>query len=95
VIPDILTFIRGDSNGDEKIDISDSLSTFNYLFRGQQDVPSCYDAADANDSGAIDISDGVYTLNYLFSGDSSPPEPHPEPGPDPTSDSMTCLTIGS
>ncbi len=59
--------IRGDSNGDQKIDISDPIHVLNYLFAGGK-APSCTPAADANADSKLDISDAVTTLSYLFSG---------------------------
>jgi hypothetical protein len=59
-------FIRGDANGDGKVDISDAYVVLN-SFNGAQPIP-CMDAADANDDGVVDISDSVFTLNFLFNG---------------------------
>ena len=85
-------FRRGDSNDDEKLDISDAVATLNHLFGGGSQ-PACRDSADANDDGVTDISDPVYLLNFLFAGESpSPPSPGPEAcGPDPTTDTLDCL----
>jgi hypothetical protein len=60
-------FARGDANGDEKIDISDPVYTFGYLFIGTEE-PTCMESADANDDDTVDLSDGVYTLSYLYTG---------------------------
>ncbi|MBI4604171.1 MAG: hypothetical protein HY721_19610 [Planctomycetes bacterium] len=69
IAPDIITFLRADSNGDGKVDISDPLATLADLFfgLGVRRI-ACYDAADADDSGAIDLSDAVFTLQHLFLG---------------------------
>jgi hypothetical protein len=89
VQPDVVFFIRGDSNADGRVDISDPVSMLGYLFRGG--VPlRCYEAADANDDGKVDVSDPVYTLNYLFLGDDPPPAPFPESGKDLTDDGISC-----
>ena len=40
-------FIRGDSNVDESVDISDAVNIILYLFAGLP-APRCSDAADAN-----------------------------------------------
>ncbi len=84
------TFLRGDSNADGAIDISDSMLTLDYLFLGGS-VPTCQDAADANDDGRLDISDGVHVLSFLFAGSAAIPAPYPVPGLDPTPDSLGCL----
>jgi hypothetical protein len=94
VIPDIVTFVRGDANGDETIDISDPQRTLNHLFLGLG-PPACYDAADANDDGTLNIADAIFSLAYLFSGGRPLPPPFPEVGADPTADGMGCLHAGS
>ena len=83
-------FLRGNSNGDDTIDIADPIHTLTYLFLGG-DPPDCLDAADSNDSGDVDISDPVYTLGYLFLGGTAPLPPGPDiAGPDPTPDPLDC-----
>src|SRR5688572_10672024 len=83
-------FLRGNSNGDDRIDIADPIHTLTYLFLGG-DSPDCIDAADSNDSGGVDISDPVYTLGYLFLGGPEPPAPGPDiAGSDPTGDPLDC-----
>jgi hypothetical protein len=83
-------FVRGDSNSDADLDISDAIFTLNFLFLGG-DVPLCEDSADATDDGIIDISDGVRVVDFLFSGGRPPPLPYPEAGQDPTPDTLGCL----
>ena len=90
VLPEISTFVRGDSNGDQKIDVADPIRTLGWLFVGLE-RPACYDAADADDSGAIDIADAVGTLNHLFAGGPPLPMPHPDAGEDPTPDDFGCV----
>ena len=83
-------FVRGDSNDDGLVDISDAVAVLLYLFEGAA-TPSCPDAADGDDSGAIDLTDSVYVLQYLFSQGPQPPAPFPLPGADPTpSDPFGC-----
>lgn len=77
-------FLRGDSNGDGGIDISDPINTLIHLF--VQDVPIASDAADANDDNAVNMADAMYTLNYLFGGGDHPEAPFPGLGLDPTPD---------
>ena len=76
-------FIRGDSNGDGTLDMSDALHTFSYLYLGGP-ASSCMAAADANDDEVVDISDGVGTLNSLFVSSTPLPPPGSEAGVDPT-----------
>ncbi len=62
------SFLRGDSNVDGAVNISDAVNLLDWLFRGQGSVEACLDAADFNDDGAVDISDPVATLMFLFVG---------------------------
>jgi len=80
-------FVRGDSNGDGRGDLSDAIFTLSWLFTGGP-TPPCLDAADANDVGTIDLSDPIFFLNFLFQGGGAPPPPHPSAGLDPTPDAI-------
>ena len=84
-----ILFIRGDSNGDELVDLSDPIFTLQYLFSGGE-TPGCLDAADANDDSVLDISDSILLLFHLFQGAEPPPAPYPDPGSDPTQDTLSC-----
>jgi hypothetical protein len=90
IAPDISVFVRGDSNGDGRVDVSDARRTLGYLFLGEA-APACLDAADANDDGIILITDPIFTLNYLFTGGKALPPPNPAEGEDPTEDALGCL----
>ncbi len=90
ILPEISVFFRADSNGDRAVDVSDALTTLNYLFLGG-DNPYCFDSADANDDGDIDVSDPVFTLRYLFLGEGTIPPPTGTAGLDPTEDSLGCI----
>ena len=81
-------FVRGDGNGDEKIDISDAVSALGYLF--MQKPTDCLEALDSNDDGQVNIGDPIFLLSYLFSGGAMPPSPFPEPGQDPQPDGLGC-----
>jgi len=83
-------FVRGDSNDDGAVDISDAIHGLQFLFTGGEIV--CEDASDNNDDGALDIADPIALLARLFGG--APPLPLPSDisfGPDPTSDVLVCL----
>jgi hypothetical protein len=82
-------FLRGNVNGDERLNLSDPIFLLNRLFFAG-DLPHCDDAADANDDGRVNISDPIYLLAYLFQGGPKPPEPFPDLGDDPTADSLDC-----
>ena len=88
VVP--VRFVRGDSNGDSMVDISDAVATLNYLFVGEGQTIPCEDAGDVNDDGSLNITDPVYVLAYLFQGGLPPMEPFPEEGVDETGDRLRC-----
>ena len=83
-------FVRGDSNGDLAVDISDAVATLNYLFVGEGQTLACEDAGDVNDDGALNVTDPVYALSYLFQGGRPPREPFPQEGLDETADQLRC-----
>jgi len=83
-------FLRGDSNADGRVDISDAIRIFMYLFLGA-DAPRCMDAADATDDGKLDLSDGVRILCDFFIPYTAIPPPGPfQCGHDPTMDWLYC-----
>ncbi len=69
-------FVRGNSNNDARVDLSDSVYTLSFLFSGGP-TPVCMDAADSNNDSKVDISDPVYSLNFLFLGGPAIPPPYP------------------
>ena len=81
-------FVRGDSNGDGSIDVSDAVHILLTLFSGKS--RDCEDAQDVNDDGNVDISDPVTLLNYLFRAMPHPTSPFPRTGTDPTPDDLDC-----
>jgi hypothetical protein len=87
----LVPFQRGDSNHDDKVDISDPIATLGALFLGDP-LPGCLDAADADDDQRIDLTDAIFTIGFLFLG--GPAIPPPELGDcgiDLTDDGLTCL----
>jgi hypothetical protein len=89
IAPDIAVFIRGDSDGNGAVELTDAQQTLGYLFLGDA-PPACEDAADADDSGKLAISDPVLTLNRLFRGGPDLPAPYPLEGNDSTDDGLGC-----
>ncbi len=87
-IPPEPGFIRGDANGDRRVDISDAVTILRVLFAAAP--ADCGDALDANDSGGLDIADAISILSYLFASGPPPPPPFPLRGQDPTADELTC-----
>lgn len=86
--PDGWRLLRGDSDQDEKLTITDAIVTLSYLFRGLQ--IGCPAAADTNGDDAVDISDPIATLVFLFLDSAPPAPPWPECGPSPTLSSLPC-----
>ena len=72
-------FLRGDSNTDGAINLSDGVFTRDWLFLGGR-WPDCLEAANANGSSRLDLADAIYTFNFLFLGGPEPPAPFPECG---------------
>lgn len=83
-------FIRGDTDGNGEINISDPIYSLAYQFAGGP-CPPCFDADDVDDSGEIDISDPIYSLNYQFADGPEPLSPFPECGIDETQDNLDCF----
>jgi hypothetical protein len=79
--------IRGDSDANGAVNITDAVRILNVLFLGIG-VITCDDAADADDNGAVNITDAVRILNVLFLGLGIIPPPN-ECGVDPTEDALT------
>src|SRR5215510_5853080 len=85
-LPDIM---RGDANGDGKVNSADMVYIENYLFSGGP-TPPCLDAADVNDDGRVTIADVTYLQLYLYMAGPLPPAPFPYCGRDPTPDYLSC-----
>lgn len=81
-------FLRGDSNTDGIVDVSDAVKALLVLFADAR--LTCPDAADANDDGTVNITDPIAILGYLFKTANPPPSPFPDFGPDPTGDGLNC-----
>jgi hypothetical protein len=83
-------FVRGNSNSDEGVDVSDIKFTTDFLYLGGR-TPDCLDAADANNDGVVDVSDAIFTSMFLFLGGEMIPEPFPQCGLDTvTIDLLDC-----
>ncbi|MCZ6794912.1 MAG: lamin tail domain-containing protein [Planctomycetota bacterium] len=81
-------FVRGDSNGDGLVDLSDAVKNLLFLFSGQ--AIDCEDAADANDDEVLSVTDSIYVLDYIFRGRSAPRAPFPSAGEDPSGEALGC-----
>ena len=94
------TFVRGDTDSDGAINLTDGVIPLLFLFSGG-DAPGCLDAADANDNGAMEITDAIIIFGWLFTGGLPPAAPTPlspgysaeECGVDPTEDGLGCEQV--
>ena len=57
-------FLRGDSNSDGRVDITDALYLQAFLFNGGR-APLCYNTGDVNDNSALNFSDSVVLVQFL------------------------------
>ena len=69
-------FVRGDANGDEKVDVADAVWCINELVRRGAPAP-CQRAADVNGDGLYDLSDPMYLIAWLFLSGPRLPQPFP------------------
>lgn len=65
VITAVCQYIRGDANGDGRIDIGDIVFLINNIFKSGQ-APNPLTRGDANCDGRVNVGDPVYLLNYIF-----------------------------
>ncbi len=87
-------FVRGDSNVDGEVNLTDPVFTLNAFFVGGSPL-TCHDAADADDNGSVQLTDAVFTLNFLFLSGERPPFPFPHCGADQTKDTIDCQSFPS
>ena len=67
----VISYIRGDVNGDGKIELGDLVYLLNYLYKnGSAPVPLA--RGDVNCDGYIQIGDVVYLMNYLYKSGPAP-----------------------
>ena len=95
-LPPATEFIRGDTNSDGDVNITDGVFVLNFLFLGGA-TPPCREASDANADGDVNITDGVFLLNFLFLGGPEPSAPFGECGTDPTQapDEVDCAAFAA
>jgi len=59
------TYVYGDANDDEIVDLADIIFLLNYLFKGGSS-PDPLSAGDANGDCQVSLADVLYILNYLY-----------------------------
>ncbi len=79
-------FIRGDSNRDLSLNITDVVLILRFLFAGEE--LSCLDPMDIDDNGRIEITDVIVLADLLFGQGIPPALPFPNPGLDLTEDDL-------
>jgi hypothetical protein len=70
-------FLRGDVNGDGRLDVSDPTWLLRLLFLESDVTLPCRKAADFDNNEMLDIADAQLELMFLFLGGSAPPAPGP------------------
>jgi hypothetical protein len=69
----IETFIAGDVNSDEIVNISDAVALIDYIFGGGA-APDPLLCGDCNCDEIVNISDATYLIGYIFGGGPAPCE---------------------
>ena len=67
-------FVRGDTNGDGRVNMTDAVVIATDLFIAGA-FPDCQDAADVDNNGRLELTDSVYLLNALFLNGATIPAP--------------------
>jgi hypothetical protein len=70
------SFIRGDANGDGKVDLTDAFHIALFLLSG--DSAGCVRALDVNATGQVALADALLLLRHIFLGDVAPAAPFPQ-----------------
>ncbi len=65
------TYVFGDANSDDEVNLADAVYLINYLFRNG-DPPSPLLLGDPNNDCVVDVADIIYLINYLFRGGPAP-----------------------
>ncbi len=63
----------GDANGDETINVADTVYIISYIFKGGP-APDPLCVGDANGDDAVNVADTVYLTTYIFKGGPPPVE---------------------
>lgn len=78
---EVITFVRGDVDGDLRITVLDAIRLIAILFEGDSRRPPCEFALDVNADGNVNLTDPVFLLDFLLGLAPPIPPPFPEPGP--------------
>jgi Dockerin type I domain len=66
------TYICGDANNDETVNVSDAVHLVNYIFVVNSPGPDPQDSGDTNCDGVVNVSDAVWIINFIFTGGKQP-----------------------
>ena len=67
----VASYIRGDVNHDQKIDLGDVVYLISYLYKDGS-LPIPFFSGDANSDTKVDLGDLVYLITYLYKGGPPP-----------------------
>jgi hypothetical protein len=75
LLADTTTYIplpkRGDTDGNNIVNISDAVTLISYIFGGGP-APDPLEVGDCDCNGLVNISDAVYLINFIFGGGPAP-----------------------
>jgi hypothetical protein len=72
-------FVRGNCNGDDRVDIADGIWILNEMFQGGP-AGTCVEACDANSDDMTDTADAIFVISYRLLSGPMPTAPFPECG---------------
>lgn len=88
-------FVRGDVNGDGKVEVADLLALDGFFRRSGDRVIACFDAADLNDDGQVTPADLAHLMAHFCLNSLPPAPPWPYCGLDPTpGEGLGCWSKG-
>jgi len=77
------SYICGDADGNQIVEVSDAVFLVRYIFVPGSRAPITYEAGDVDCNGVVDIVDAVYLINYIFvPGSPEPCDPDGDGEPD-------------
>jgi hypothetical protein len=82
-------FVRGDANGDRKVNIADAVWCVNELIR-RGPPTSCPRAADINADRFYDLADALYLIRWLFLHGPTVLPPYPDCGRPASGEEIAC-----
>ncbi|NCG12296.1 MAG: hypothetical protein GWP38_03005, partial [Planctomycetia bacterium] len=74
-----IPFVRGNCNGDNKVNIADGIWILNYLFN-QGPASNCVASCDANEDAKYDAGDAIFIISYRLLDGPMPSAPFPDCG---------------